>query len=88
MSLDAVVDESRNTTCNRLFNDARNALADSDEQKARDIFRLIARMPGIESRYQIQGWYLYRQLGGRPRPDLAKSQSVDILPSYFDNPAG
>jgi hypothetical protein len=98
MSLDAVVDESRNTLCHSLFNDARNALVDGDKQTACNILRSIAQMPGIESRYQIQGWHLYRLVGGQPNTALAKlvmgvivevgvDKGDDLLAVYADRTA-
>jgi hypothetical protein len=98
MPLEVVIDESRNSLCHERFADASKSLAAGDNQRAQDILHAVVIMPGIESRYQIQAWHLYRLLGGRPTPDLAKlvlgvivevgiDKGNDLLAVYADRTA-
>jgi len=85
MPLEGVIGESIESPCHQLFADAGRSLAAGDNQRAQNILHAIALMPGIESRYQVQAWYLYRLLGGRPIPDLAKRVLGVIVEVGIDN---
>src|SRR6266852_2067143 len=98
MPLESVIGESLESPCHQLFADASRSLATGDDQRVQNILHAIALMPGIESRYQVQAWYLYRLLGGRPTPDLAKrvlgvivevgiDKGDDLLAVYSDRTA-
>lgn len=84
MSLDAVIQECANTRWHRSFDDARRSLETGERDRAQSILHSIALTPGIESRYQIEAWYWYRVLGGRPSPDLAKLVMGVIVEVGFD----
>jgi len=98
MPLEGVIGESIESPCHQLFADAGRSIAAGDNQRAQNILHAIALMPGIESRYQVQAWYLYRLLGGRPLPELAKrvlgvivevgiDKGDDLLAVYADRTA-
>jgi hypothetical protein len=98
MSLELVTLESVNSGSHKYFDAAQKALKTGDAGRARSFLHSIATMSGIESRYQVEAWYLLRLLGGVPPEDVAKlvlgvivevgiETGCDLLAAYQDRTA-
>jgi hypothetical protein len=77
---------------------AREALANGDQDHAVELWRSIARTPGLESRHVLQAWSLLRRQGMRPSADeatvvhgvvceVAVGEGHDVLAVYADGSA-
>ncbi len=98
MSLELVTQESVNSGSHKFFDAAHKSLKAGDAGTARSLLHPIATMSAIESRYQLEAWYLLRLLGGVPPENVAKlvlgvivevgmETGCDLLAAYQDRTA-